>query len=115
MKKSCLETIHDYIDFWSTETPDNVAVNAPLRIPLVYKQLKDHVEYVAFFLNKMGIGQKNRVAIVLPNGPEMATAFISVAAYCSSAPLNQNYRAKEYQFYLTDLNAKAVILPKDIS
>ncbi|MHC4455238.1 MAG: non-ribosomal peptide synthetase [Planctomycetota bacterium] len=58
--------------------------------------------------------EKDRVAIVLPNGPEMATAFISVAAYCSSAPLNQNYRTKEYQFYLTDLHAKAVILPEGI-
>jgi acyl-CoA synthetase (AMP-forming)/AMP-acid ligase II len=62
----------------------------------------------------MGIGQKDCVAIVLPNGPEMVTAFISVAAYCSRAPLNQNYRKKEYQFYLTDLNAKAVVLPEGI-
>ncbi|MCP5005700.1 MAG: AMP-binding protein, partial [Planctomycetes bacterium] len=57
--------------------------------------------------------QKNRVAIALPNGPEMATAFITVAAYCSCAPLNQNYRTKEYHFYLTDLDAKAVILLSD--
>ncbi len=55
MKKSCLETIPDYIDLWSTETPDNIAVNAPSRKPLVYKQLKGHVEYIKRTLqNRLG-------------------------------------------------------------
>ena len=31
---------------------------------------------------RLGIGRNDRVAIVLPNGPEMATAFIAVACGC---------------------------------
>jgi acyl-CoA synthetase (AMP-forming)/AMP-acid ligase II len=47
---------------------------------------------------------------VLPNGPEMATAFLGVASATASAPLNPAYRKDEFEFYLKDLNAKALII-----
>lgn len=46
---------------------------------------------------------------MLPTGPEMATAFIAVAAAASTAPLNPAYRADELDFYLTDIGAKAIL------
>jgi len=58
----------------------------------------------------MGMGRNDRVAIVLPNGPEMAVAFVAVAAGATSAPLNPAYRANEFDFYLSDLKAKALII-----
>jgi acyl-CoA synthetase (AMP-forming)/AMP-acid ligase II/acyl carrier protein len=65
-------------------------------------------------LNQFGVGRNDRVAIVLPNGPEMAVAFLSVAAAATGAPLNPNYRASEYEFYLSDLNVKALIVQSGI-
>ena len=47
---------------------------------------------------------------MLPNGPEMATAFVSVAAAATTAPLNPAYRAEELDFYLSDIAAKALIV-----
>ena len=47
--------------------------------------------------------------MVLPNGPEAASAFISVACAATCAPLNPGYRQEELEFYLEDLNAKALI------
>ncbi len=61
-------------------------------------------------LNAMGIGRGDRVAIVLPNGPEMAAAFIAIACGATTAPLNPAYRAEEFDFYLSDLNAKALVI-----
>ena len=58
----------------------------------------------------MGIGRNDRVAIVLPNGPEMAAAFIAIACGATTAPLNPAYRAEEFDFYLSDLNAKALVI-----
>ena len=58
----------------------------------------------------MGIGRNDRVAIVLPNGPEMAAAFVAIAAGATTAPLNPAYKADEFDFYLTDLNAKALVI-----
>ena len=61
-------------------------------------------------LNDLGIGRNDRVAIVLPNGPEMAAAFLCVASAAASAPLNPAYRQDEFEFYLGDLAAKALIV-----
>lgn len=68
---------------------------------------------VAGQLNALGIGRGDRVAIVLPNGPEMATAFLSVASAASTAPLNPAYRAEELDFYLSDIGAKAILVAED--
>jgi acyl-CoA synthetase (AMP-forming)/AMP-acid ligase II len=61
-------------------------------------------------LNELGVGRGDRVGIVLPNGPEMAAAFLSVAAAAAAAPLNPAYRQDEFEFYLGDLRAKALIV-----
>ncbi|MES2713362.1 MAG: AMP-binding protein, partial [Pseudomonadota bacterium] len=62
------------------------------------------------WLNAHGIGRQDRVAIVLPNGSEMATAFLAIAAYATTAPLNPSYRGEEFEFYIADLKARAVVV-----
>jgi acyl-CoA synthetase (AMP-forming)/AMP-acid ligase II len=64
-------------------------------------------------LNRAGIGRDDRVAIVLPNGPEAAAAFLGVATCATAAPLNPAYRQDEFDFYLSDLKAKAIIVSQD--
>ncbi|MGI9262754.1 MAG: acyl--CoA ligase, partial [Woeseiaceae bacterium] len=49
----------------------------------------------------------------LPNGPEMAASFVAVAACATTAPLNPSYKKDEYDFYLSDLNARALLVEKD--
>jgi len=91
--------------------PDNAnAIGAPGRNWLTYRQLKDHTAAVKVSLRDANISAQDRVAIVLPNGPEMASAFISVAQCATTAPLNPVYKEEEFLFYLEDLNAKAIIL-----
>ena len=89
---------------------DDVAIAAPEREPLTYGGLRDQVGRAGEALGRAGIGQGDRVAIVLPNGPEMATAFLATAAHATAAPLNPAYRVDEFAFYLEDLRAKALIL-----
>jgi acyl-CoA synthetase (AMP-forming)/AMP-acid ligase II len=40
----------------------------------------------------------------------MAVAFLAVAFAATCAPLNPDYREKEFEFYLSDLDAKALII-----
>jgi acyl-CoA synthetase (AMP-forming)/AMP-acid ligase II len=61
-------------------------------------------------MNGLGIGRNDAVAIVLPNGPEMASAFVSIGAAATTAPLNPAYRRDEFRFYLEDLNAKLLVV-----
>ncbi len=88
------------------------AILAPGRAPLTYGGLRAQVERTAEALQQSGIRPGERVAIVLPNGPEMATAFLGVAAFTAAAPLNPAYRTDEFAFYLEDLGARALILPE---
>jgi oxalate---CoA ligase len=99
--------LHDTI---TTHDGSAVAIGAPDRMPLTYAGLSALIDQTRAALNGLGIGRNDRVAIVLPNGPEMAAAFIAVSASATTAPLNPAYRADEFRFYLKDLNTKALIL-----
>ncbi|MGI9206037.1 MAG: AMP-binding protein, partial [Woeseiaceae bacterium] len=83
------------------------------RPDLNYRDLRELVTRTADSLNRLGIGRNDRVAIVLPNGPEMAAAFVAVSACATTAPLNPAYKKDEYDFYLSDLNARALLVEKD--
>ena len=75
--------------------------------------LRAQMRATAERLNGLGLGRNDRIAIILPNGPEMASAFVSVAASATTAPLNPAYRAEELDFYLSDIGAKAILVGKD--
>jgi len=86
------------------------AIGAPGRDWLSYGGLRALGDRVAGQLHAAGVGRGDRVAIVLPNGPEMATAFVTITRAATTAPLNPAYREDEYAFYLEDLKAKAIVL-----
>lgn len=90
--------------------PGAVAIAAPGRPPLTYEGLRAHTDRTVATLNGFGIGRNDRVAIVLPNGPEMAAAFVTIAAGATTAPLNPAYRREEFEFYLSDLGARALVV-----
>ena len=94
----------------ATGAADAPAIGAPGRPPLTFGGLRDHVAATVAALNAMGIGRGDRVAIVLENGPEMASAFIAIAAGATTAPLNPAYRAEEFCFYLEDLGARLLVV-----
>lgn len=86
------------------------AISAPGRAPLTHGGLRAQIDATLARLNSLGLGRNDRVAIVLDNGPEMASCFIACASGVASAPLNPAYRADEFEFYLSDLNARALIV-----
>jgi acyl-CoA synthetase (AMP-forming)/AMP-acid ligase II len=96
----------------ANQTADAPAIGAPGRAWLSYGALRALSGQVSTQLRSFGIGPKDRVAIVLPNGPEMATAFVTIAQAAITAPLNPAYQQDEYAFYLEDLKAKAIVLAK---
>jgi acyl-CoA synthetase (AMP-forming)/AMP-acid ligase II len=89
------------------------AISAPERATLTHGGLRRQIADAAGQLNARGIGRGDRVAIVLPNGPEMAAAFLSVASTASTAPLNPAYRTDELEFYLTDVGAKTILVGEE--
>ena len=90
-RMSEMRTVADLVAAGEAGRP---AIRAPERAPLTYAGLRGLVERTVAALNRIGVGRGDRVAIVLPNGPEMATAFVSIAAGATTAPLNPGLQGR---------------------
>jgi len=106
-------TVAQLLDAGPAEAP---AIRAPEgRPPLSHAGLRALAERTVAALNARGIGRGDRVAIVLPNGPEMATCFLAVACGATTAPLNPAYREDEFAFYMEDVTSRALIAQKGVA
>ncbi len=97
-------------DLLSTGADAAPAIGAPGRDWLDRAGLRALLREAGGVLARQGIGRGDRVAMVLPNGPEAATAFLAAATTATAAPLNPAYKADEFAFYLSDLAPRAVII-----
>ena len=107
------KSIYQLLKIRAEKNPEAIAIIAPnplLLLGCLLKQVESTVESLRGF----GINRNDRVALVVPNGPEMAAAFVGVAAGATCAPLNPAYRTNEFDFYLSDLNAKALLIWSDM-
>lgn len=96
------------------QNPSAIAIAAPGRPPLTYGGLLTQAEVARQALRAFGVNRNDRVTIVLPNGPEMAVAFLAIASAAASAPLNPSYGAEEFDYYISDLNARALIVASEM-
>ncbi len=101
-----IETIRDLLAVGDSRA---IALVAPGRKPLTFGDLRATVDRLSGQLCALDIERGDRVAIVMPNGPDMAIAFLAVASCAAAAPLNPKYRSDELQYYMTDLGVKALI------
>jgi oxalate---CoA ligase len=86
------------------------AIVAPGRAALNYGELATATERMVAGLAGLGLRSNDRIALVCSNGPEMAVAFLAISGYAACAPLNPAYRASEFDFYLSDLRPRAVVV-----
>ena len=77
---------------------------------LSYGEFKIFNEKISRQLAATDIINSDRAAIVLPNGPLMASSFLSISSYMSAAPLNPSYKQEEFEFYLDDLKPKFLLV-----
>jgi acyl-CoA synthetase (AMP-forming)/AMP-acid ligase II len=89
---------------------DGVALVGPGLRDITNARLRDHTVSVVERLRSAGVRPNDRVAVVLPNGPELAAAFLAIASGAACAPLNPAYTRAELEFYLDDLDARALVV-----
>ena len=80
--------ISHLIETQARGAPEAIAIAAPGRTPLTYNRLNRQIDDTVKKLNAMGVRRHDRVALALPNGPEMAVAFLAVDAVATCAHLN---------------------------
>lgn len=107
-------SIYELLRTRAEQNSGAVAIGGVHRPPLTYGGLLNQVESTVGALRGFGVNRNDRVAIVLPNGPAMAVAFAGVGSGATCAPLNPAYRFEEFDFYLSDLNAKALIMDRGL-
>lgn len=104
-------TVSTITGLLSQGDPPAVALMTIDGASLDYQVLRETVAGIADQLSVVGVVPGDRIALVMPNGPEMALLFLAVASVACAAPLNPKYKEPEFRFYLDDLGAKVLIVP----
>lgn len=107
---SSTETVPGALRVRCGKYSDASVLLAPGRKPLSWVELGRQLDYVRAVFGKLGLGPNSRIAVVLKDGPELATSFLAISSWATFAPLNPAYREEEFEFYLTDLQAQGLIL-----
>ena len=89
--------------------PAAFALLAPGRPPLTYTRLYGDTWEHAQVLRAIGISKEDRVALLLPNGPEAVVSFLATSAISVCAPLNPVCTVNELDAALSHLKTKAFI------
>jgi acyl-CoA synthetase (AMP-forming)/AMP-acid ligase II/acyl carrier protein len=103
-------TLRDLIDTGAATAPGSPALTDVDGAVTTYAELAALIRRRAADLSMTGIGSGDRVGIVLPNGPHLAATFLSVSDIATAAPLNPALTTSEFEFYLGDLDAAALIV-----
>src|SRR5262245_55136736 len=103
-------TLHRLVHQQSARDPDAGAILAPGRRPLSYTRLTQQIQEVVATLRNLAVERNDRVGLVLPDGPELAVAVVSIGAGATCAPLNPDYCAAEFEAYLTQLDCRALVV-----
>jgi acyl-CoA synthetase (AMP-forming)/AMP-acid ligase II len=107
-------TLPHLLEHQAKRIPDGPAILAPGRTALTYSLLYQHIDKMGRTLRAMGIGRRDRVVVVLPNGPELAVAILTVETCAVCAPLNPAYGAEELERYFVDLQPRALVMQAGI-
>ena len=108
------ETIRGLLEQRAAVAPDAPALLAPGLPPWSYAVVLRRVTAIGRAVGEAGVGEDGTVAVVLPNGREMAIAFLGIASVARCAPLDPGSTAAEVRDALADLGAAAVVLAEGV-
>jgi acyl-CoA synthetase (AMP-forming)/AMP-acid ligase II len=98
----------------AAEVPAAVALAAPGREPLTYRELERRLQSMRREVTGAGLRPGEIAALALPNGPELITAFLAVSGIGAGAPLNPAFTESEFRFHLSRLGARVAIVPDGV-
>jgi len=99
----------DLLAALAAKRPHDIALAAPARKPLTFEQLSAQVASVVSMLTDAGLSRRDRVVLLLPDGPEAAVASLGVVTSAVCAPLDSRCSIDELNDHFTALRPAAVI------
>jgi amino acid adenylation domain-containing protein len=107
--RKVFSSLPDLLSHYGKTAPRRVAILAPGHAAVTYGALRLRALEAAGHLRGLGLDRDARVAVVLPNGPEMAMAVVAIATAAVCVPLNPAFTADECQRYFCDLRIAALL------
>ena len=103
------------LDQATASVPDHVALHfIATGATLTYAALKDRVDRMAAALRALGVGRGAKVAVMLPNVPEMPVTWLALARLGAvMVPVNVRYTGHELRYLLDDSAARHLVLHED--
>jgi len=93
--------------------PENVALSFINNL-ISYKEVKEAADRLASGLKNLGLGQGDRVALMLPNVPQFLMSYFALLKIGAViVPVSIHYKAEEIHHQLEDSEAKGFIFWKD--
>lgn len=80
-------TLPRVLDYWAASTPDAAALASPGREPTTYRALHEAVARVADHLRALGLSRNDRIALLLPEGPDYSLALLAAISVGVAVPL----------------------------
>ena len=97
----------------SSPEPAIILPTRPNSLTISYRELVVQITDLQRALTDLGISRGDAVSLVLPNGLEFIVSFIASATQrATAAPLNPGYTESEFDFYIEDLTAVLILVPK---
>ena len=109
-----VSSLYDLLQGHARRFAEVPAILAPDCRPLSYRRLYRHIDDIGRTLRAKGIGRDDRLAVVMPNGPELAVAIVATATNAACASINPAYSAEELDRYFADLRPRALIVPAGV-
>lgn len=104
-------TLYALLSVLARTAGDAPALCAPGRAPLSYRRLLARVDDLAAALSARGVGRQDRLALILPDGPELAVAFLGISKTATCAIQSPAPGAREHSAALSRLRSSGVVLP----
>ena len=109
-----MTSVLDALQRHATQAGDRPCLLAPGRTASTYAAVAAQVSTVVEQLAAAGTRQTDRVAVVLPNGPDLAVAFLGAVAGAVCAPLAIDHPESQFERELTTLDARLVVVQHDV-
>ncbi len=109
------DTIFQLLTDQAEQHPDAIAIETSGDLALTYSEVLARTSALINALHARGVSRQSRVAIVLPNGADLAIGMLAISTLATSVPLNPIYRRDEYEAYFSAIRVTHLLTLQEFS
>src|SRR5436190_12744791 len=103
------DSIFGVIENIARRHPKNASLVDDEKERVSYGELLEYIEQFQSQLSSVGVNRSSRVAIVVPNGIDMAAVLLATTCTAVAVPLNPNNSKAEFRSYFEDIGVTHLI------